>query len=47
MPYSRIFKVANMPFDTIRENKILAKFSEFTVYVLLKWLLILPPPRGE
>ena len=31
MPKSRIFNVANMPFNAIRENKILAKTSEFTV----------------
>ena len=27
------FYVANMSFNAIRENKILAKISEFTVYV--------------
>ena len=31
MPRSRIPNVANMPFNAIRENKILAKISEFTV----------------
>ena len=31
MPKSRIFNVANMSVNTIRENKILAKISEFTV----------------
>ena len=31
MPFSRIFIVANMSFNAIRENKILAKISEFTV----------------
>ena len=30
-PKLRIFNVANMPFNAIRENKILAKISEFTV----------------
>ena len=30
-----IFKVANMPFNAIRENKILAKISELTVHVHL------------
>ena len=28
------FKLANMSFNAIRENKILAKISEFTVHVL-------------
>ena len=28
-----IFYVANMSFNAIRENKILAKISEFTVHV--------------
>ena len=31
MPLLRIFNVANMSFKAICENKILAKFSEFTV----------------
>ena len=31
MPLSQIFKVANMCFSAIRENKIRAKFFEFTV----------------
>ena len=31
MPKSRIFTIANMSFNAIRENKILAKISEFTV----------------
>ena len=31
MPLSRIFNVANMSFNTTRENKILAKISELTV----------------
>ena len=31
MPKSRISNVANMPFNAIRENKILAKISGFTV----------------
>ena len=30
----RIFNVANMSFNAFRENKILAKISEFTVLVL-------------
>ena len=29
--HSRDFYVSNMSFNAIRENKILAKFSEFTV----------------
>ena len=29
-----IFYVANMSFNAIRENKILAKISEFTVLIL-------------
>ena len=33
MPKSRISYVANMSFNTIRENKILAKISEFTVLI--------------
>ena len=31
MPLSRIFNVANVSFNAIRENKILAKISELTV----------------
>ena len=31
MPESRVFKVANISFNAIRENKILAKISDFTV----------------
>ena len=31
MPLSQMFSVANMTFNTMRKNKILAKFSEFTV----------------
>ena len=31
MPKLLIFSVANMSFNTIRENKILAKISGFTV----------------
>ena len=31
MPKSRIFNVANMSFNAIREIKILTKISEFTV----------------
>ena len=36
MPKSGIFNVANMPFNAMRENKILMKISEFTVYCLLE-----------
>ena len=32
MPYSRIFNATNMSFNAIRENKILAKISGFTVH---------------
>ena len=32
MPWSQILNVANMSFKAIRENKILAKISEFSVY---------------
>ena len=35
MPKSRIFNVANMSFNAIRENKILAKISEFTSNLLI------------
>ena len=31
MPKPRTFDVANMSFNAIRENKILAKISEFTL----------------
>ena len=31
MPKSRFLNVANMSFNAIRENKILAKISDFTV----------------
>ena len=31
MPKSRIFNVAIMSFNAFRENKVLAKISEFTV----------------
>ena len=31
MALSRFFNIANMSFNTIRENKILAKISDFTV----------------
>ena len=34
MPYSLILNVANMSFNAIRENKILMKISEFTVWFL-------------
>ena len=33
MSNSRFFNVTNKSFNTILENKILAKISEFTVYV--------------
>ena len=32
MPVSRIFNVANISLNSIRENKILAKISGFTVF---------------
>ena len=32
MPKSRLFYLANKSFYAIRENKILAKIFEFTVY---------------
>ena len=35
MPLARIFNVKHMSFNVIRENKILAKVSEFTVYLKL------------
>ena len=41
MSKSRIIYLAKMSFNAIRENKILAKISEFTVY------LIPPPPPEE
>ena len=34
MPKSPISEVANMSFNAIRENKILAKISEFIVFQL-------------
>ena len=40
MPLSRIFNVANMSFNAIRGNKILAKISEFTVYTKHKPCMI-------
>ena len=42
MPLSRIFKVAKMSFNAIRENEILAKISEFTVYTMTRF-----EPRHE
>ena len=36
MHKSRFFNVANMSFNAIRENKILAKISEFTAYLILR-----------
>ena len=35
MPLWRIFYVENMSLNAIRENKILAKISEFTVLILI------------
>ena len=35
MPKSRNAYVANMHFNAIRENKILAKISEFTVVLIV------------
>ena len=32
MPQLLIFNVANMSFNAIRQNKILAKISEFTIF---------------
>ena len=32
MPQSQVFNIANMSLKAIRENKILAKMSEFTVF---------------
>ena len=32
MPWSGMFNVANMSFNSIPENKIFVKISEFTVY---------------
>ena len=32
MPQLRIFNVANMSFKAVRENKIIAKIPEFTVF---------------
>ena len=36
MPLLLFFNVANMSFNAIRENKILAKISGFTIYGFLK-----------
>ena len=36
MPKSQIFNIANMSFNAIRENKMLAKISEFTVPFIKK-----------
>ena len=36
MPWLRFFNTENMSFNAIRENKILAKISEFTVVGLHK-----------
>ena len=37
-----IFEVANMPFNAIRDNKILAKISQFTVVHAVKMQLSYP-----
>ena len=39
MQNSRIYNVANMSFNVIRENKILAKISEFTVASPISYLI--------
>ena len=41
--HNREFYVANMSFNAIREDKILAKISEFTVY---DPLILMGAPRG-
>ena len=38
--HSREFYVANMSFNAIRDNKILAKVSEFTVSVPLQYFYV-------
>ena len=38
MPYLRIVSVANISFNSTRENKILVKISEFTVLHLHSYL---------
>ena len=40
MSYLQIFKLAIMSFNAIRKNKILAKFSKFTVYGVRSLLLV-------
>ena len=40
MPCLRFFYVANVSFNTIREHKILAKISEFTVHSLFYFLTL-------
>ena len=39
---SQIFNVANMSFNAIRENKNLAKISEFTVRLKIKIIIMTP-----
>ena len=46
MPKSRISNVENMRYHAIRENKILAKISEFTVLILLE-IFFKQSPRQE
>ena len=38
MPNPRIFNVPNMSYNAIRENKVLAKNSESTVFDVCLWL---------
>ena len=40
MPLLQIFSMANTYFNTIRENKIFAKISEFTVIHVLEFLVV-------
>ena len=35
---SRILNVVNMYFNVFRENKVIAKISEFTVHVMLSYV---------
>ena len=42
-----IFNVAKMSFNAIRENKILAKISEFTVVQLMAQFLIYPSSESR
>ena len=43
MPLSKILNVANMSFNAIRENKIVAKISGFTVVHVVSFLSNTPP----